>query len=104
MSRHQKFVADHRFWGFPRFRFLPGFRSLTGCLTPSAAAFKQAVSEKSDNDNDLAGRPWPAPRRPPRITSCDSFGGQNRYEPSPNILKYSRQFLVFFDTISGVRH
>ena len=30
-----------------------------------------------------------APRRPPRITSCDSFGGQNRYEPGPNILKYS---------------
>jgi len=26
------------------------------------------------------------PRRPPRITSCDSFGGQYRYEPSPNIL------------------
>ncbi|MEA2109993.1 MAG: hypothetical protein U9P07_11295 [Pseudomonadota bacterium] len=24
--------------------------------------------------------------RPPRITSCDSFGGQYRYEPSPNIL------------------
>ncbi len=34
----------------------------------------------------LAGRPWPAPRRPPRITSCDSFGGQYRYEPSPKIL------------------
>ena len=41
----------------------------------------------------LTGRPWPAPRRPPRITSCDSFGGQNRYKPSQNILKYSRQFL-----------
>jgi len=35
----------------------------------------------------LAGRPWPAPRCAPRITSCDSFGGQYRYEPSPNILK-----------------
>jgi hypothetical protein len=34
----------------------------------------------------LAGRPWLAPRRPPRITSRDSFGGQYRYEPSPNIL------------------
>jgi len=48
-----------------------------------------------------------------RGTSCDSFGGQDRYEPSPNILTYSRQFLVFCipqggteksDSLSGIRH
>jgi len=55
----------------------------------------------------LAGRPWPAPRRPPRITSCDSFGGQYRlpvgrhgYEPFFVPLKG----VLKSDSISGVRY